>query len=69
MECFSLLTGEYGMPRKWYFPIQKSYWLGESKTIKQESIDNEMPVEDIRSKYGHQCWLVCSFLSKKREIF
>ncbi|XP_075792680.1 retinal-specific phospholipid-transporting ATPase ABCA4 [Pelodiscus sinensis] len=24
----SVFPGEYGIPRSWYFPLQKSYWLG-----------------------------------------
>ena len=26
----SFVSGEYGIPRKWYFPFTKSYWLGKS---------------------------------------
>lgn len=22
----------YGLPRPWYFPLQKSYWLGSGRT-------------------------------------
>lgn len=22
----------YGLPRPWYFPLQKSYWLGNGRT-------------------------------------
>lgn len=25
-----IAPGEYGVPRKWYFPVQPSYWFGES---------------------------------------
>lgn len=24
--------GMYGLPRPWYFPLQKSYWLGSGRT-------------------------------------
>lgn len=24
-----LLSGQFGMPRPWYFPFTKSYWFGE----------------------------------------
>ena len=24
------LSGSYGLPRPWYFPLQKSYWFGRS---------------------------------------
>ncbi|CAF0739890.1 unnamed protein product [Brachionus calyciflorus] len=30
-----LFPGEYGVPKKWYFPFQKSYWFG------LESLDDE----------------------------
>ena len=23
-----MFPGEYGVPRPWYFPVQKSYWCG-----------------------------------------
>ena len=26
----ALFPGEYGVPKKWYFPLQKSYWSGQS---------------------------------------
>jgi ATP-binding cassette subfamily A (ABC1) protein 1 len=29
----TVAPGEYGIPMKWYFPIQPSYWFGESHII------------------------------------
>ena len=29
--------GEFGLPRPWYFPVQPSYWCGESKRLKQST--------------------------------
>nr|QUF59424.1 ATP-binding cassette transporter Abca1-like2 [Brachionus angularis] len=28
----AVFPGEYGIPKKWYFPFQKSYWLGQKPT-------------------------------------
>lgn len=28
---FFSLPGMYGLPRPWYFPLQKSYWLGSGR--------------------------------------
>lgn len=25
------ITGMYGLPRPWYFPLQKSYWSGSGR--------------------------------------
>lgn len=40
------LTGQYGIPRPWYFPLTKSYWCGEkcgwttaSSTNKKENAE------------------------------
>lgn len=30
--CFSSLTGMYGLPRPWYFPLQRSYWSGSGRS-------------------------------------
>lgn len=27
--CFLMLSGQYGIPRPWFFPFTKSYWFGE----------------------------------------
>ena len=32
--CYYILfvLGSYGLPKPWYFPVTKSYWLGHPKT-------------------------------------
>ncbi|XP_059140192.1 phospholipid-transporting ATPase ABCA1-like [Physella acuta] len=42
----AVFPGEYGIPRKWYFLIQKSYWLGTKGNIAPR-VDAEISVEDI----------------------
>ena len=43
--------GQFGIPRKWYFPFQKSYWLGESAVVRDRVMsDSEIAIDDIRSK-------------------
>lgn len=43
-----ILTGQYGIPRPWYFPFTKSYWCGEkcgwvtaAPTNKKENAEGE----------------------------
>ncbi|XP_050403065.1 phospholipid-transporting ATPase ABCA1 isoform X2 [Patella vulgata] len=38
----AVFPGQYGLPRKWYFPIQRSYWCG-----KQYNVDAESPMETL----------------------
>jgi ATP-binding cassette subfamily A (ABC1) protein 1 len=33
-----LFPGEFGIPRRWYFPIQPSYWCGDSVRIRKNPI-------------------------------
>ena len=43
-------SGQFGIPRKWYFPIQKSYWFGESAAERHRATaDTEIAIDDIRS--------------------
>jgi len=36
----SLFEGQYGIPRPWYFPFQKSYWF---ETTKRNTVDVYAP--------------------------
>ena len=33
-DTCALLSGQYGIPRPWYFPCTKSYWFGEESNEK-----------------------------------
>lgn len=46
LASFKSLSGQYGIPRPWYFPFTKSYWCGEkcgwttaSSTNKKENAE------------------------------
>ncbi|XP_071953037.1 phospholipid-transporting ATPase ABCA3-like [Antedon mediterranea] len=43
----AVFPGEFGIPRKWYFPVMKSYWFG-TKVIESQEPDFE---DDRDSKY------------------
>lgn len=38
------VSGDYGIPRPWYFPFQQSYWLGSGhpKAEKTTTVDGEL---------------------------
>lgn len=38
-----LYTGQYGIPRPWYFPFQKSYWfeVANKKVLEVDASGNE----------------------------
>lgn len=41
--CF-FTSGMYGIPRKWYFPFQKSYWF--SQQVNQELIQQNVNINN-----------------------
>ncbi|KAL8582197.1 hypothetical protein ACOMHN_004116 [Nucella lapillus] len=43
----AVFPGQYGMPRKWYFPIQKSYWCGHKVQNTANSDDAEFNLGDF----------------------
>ncbi|GFN96696.1 ATP-binding cassette sub-family a member 1 [Plakobranchus ocellatus] len=46
----AVFPGQYGIPRKWYFPIQKSYWFGDSLSSKDRTMtDAEIAIDEIRN--------------------
>lgn len=45
----ALLSGHYGIPRPWYFPCTKSYWLGEESDEKSHPGSSQKGVSE--SKY------------------
>ncbi|KAH9491700.1 ATP-binding cassette sub- A member 1 [Bulinus truncatus] len=45
----AVFPGQYGIPRKWYFFVQKSYWCGFSQRNPGDRVDAEMSVEDLRN--------------------
>ncbi|XP_012587102.1 PREDICTED: ATP-binding cassette sub-family A member 3-like [Condylura cristata] len=36
----AVFPGKYGVPKPWYFFMQRSYWLGESSTNPEQAIEN-----------------------------
>ncbi len=61
----TVAPGEYGIPMKWYFPIQPSYWFGESNIITKK-------VNHITSSIKAKLRLIFSkvfnrFLSNSKE--
>ncbi|CAG5131580.1 unnamed protein product, partial [Candidula unifasciata] len=45
----AVFPGQFGMPRKWYFFVQKSYWCGSTaRRRKSHKVDSEISIEDIR---------------------
>jgi len=50
------LTGQYGIPKPFYFPIQKSYWCGSSqKSIDTIEADNQIGMNQLNPN-GMSCW-------------
>ncbi|XP_035828704.1 phospholipid-transporting ATPase ABCA7 [Aplysia californica] len=49
----AVFPGEYGIPRKPWFFIQKSFWMGTIDRQKQDRMDVEMSVEDFRDNSGN----------------
>ncbi|XP_055884282.1 phospholipid-transporting ATPase ABCA1-like isoform X3 [Biomphalaria glabrata] len=43
----AVFPGQYGIPRKWYFIVQKSYWCGFSQKNNAHRVDAEMSIDDI----------------------
>ena len=48
----------YGIPRKWYFPLQKSYWF--SKQVNQEIIQQNANLNneiiELANEGEHSCF-------------
>ncbi|KAG8513504.1 LOW QUALITY PROTEIN: ATP-binding cassette sub-family A member 3 [Galemys pyrenaicus] len=36
----AVFPGKYGVPKPWYFFVQRSYWLGESSTNQEQASEN-----------------------------
>lgn len=54
-----VFPGEYGVPRKWYFPIQPSYWCGEScfkNILKKKRFSNKNGLTAFLSKVLESCF-------------
>ncbi|GFR62987.1 ATP-binding cassette sub-family A member 1, partial [Elysia marginata] len=50
----AVFPGQFGIPRKWYFPIQKSYWFGDSAGARDKvQADSEIAIDEIRN-HGDQ---------------
>lgn len=60
-----IAPGEFGIPRKWYFPVQPSYWCGESvKKSNCQSKKSPNRAKSIISKLSENC----CFDSKEKLI-
>nr|QNH67856.1 ATP-binding cassette transporter subfamily A member 1-like protein X2 [Brachionus rotundiformis] len=59
----ALFPGEYGVPKKWYFPLQKSYWSGET-TIAHN--DDNKKTQSKHKKCLTEKFI--DFISKKKVI-
>nr|UOU03309.1 ATP-binding cassette subfamily A1-like 2 [Brachionus rubens] len=55
----ALYPGEYGVPKKWYFPFQKSYWFGDTVT--------DLEIEPTKQKKG-LCQKVTDFFTKSDKL-
>lgn len=55
-----IAPGEYGIPRKWYFPVQPSYWLGDSKKcIPKKNGDSQV---QGKGRLGNKTWMLHTIL-------
>lgn len=49
----AVLPGQYGIPRPWYFPFQKSYWCETtSKNVVESHVPGDQEGKDIHSRNG-----------------
>lgn len=53
----SLLAGQYGIPRPWYFPCTKSYWFGEKSDEKSHPGSSQKGISESK------CYQTCPPLS------
>lgn len=69
-----IAPGEYGVPRKWYFPLQPSYWFGESSRCRPKSNSNQKmgyPRSNVFSLYLFfrlSLIILCILIEKKQNF-
>lgn len=54
----ALLSGQYGIPRPWYFPCTKSYWFGEESDEKSHLGSGQKGASESKYPDMHSLHLV-----------
>ena len=54
------MTGQYGLSKKWYFPIQYSYWCGHTDDVDNDTSAVVGIVDDL--SHGEMCFTTCNFV-------
>ena len=58
-----IAPGEFGIPRKWYFPVQPSYWCGDRVKCKKKSNPDRAKSRSLFSKLFANC-----FTDSKQDV-
>jgi ATP-binding cassette subfamily A (ABC1) protein 1 len=65
-----MFPGEFGIPRKWYFPLQPTYWFGDSARLKKKpvALSGQNRLTNSRSGLVSRCLERLWFDSKEKLI-